>query len=318
MQPINRKPIETPENNFYGVDVNNRMAVEQEFTKLQGQHRMVTIVVIVLLLVIGFFIFDFIRVYSLGGRPIFAIQEKVTGGTKFTGIGYEVLYCDNGERHVDMVVYKKCGNGEPTTISNLVYKKFVDYATETKMLNNSKLESLEFISVNVDGKNDKDGTDYHVNLKYTCKKDGCLKLKKEFESTDNVHLYVRLDKFNDVYDIVYFKISGPYYDSLVEIYEENLKTYLIENQKADVANLKRLELVLEENHGKYKFRGTSYADSYLVRINYTCVDNSNTCIKAFDDTDMEGDFTNLSFFGSMFLDKDGNVLLFGPKEYFSL
>ena len=52
MQPINKKPVETPENNFYGVDVNNRMAVEQEFTKLQGQHRMVTIVVIVLLLAV--------------------------------------------------------------------------------------------------------------------------------------------------------------------------------------------------------------------------------------------------------------------------
>ena len=61
MQPINKKPVETPENNFYGVDVNNRMAVEQEFTKLQGQHRMVTIVVIVLLLVIGFFIFEILR-----------------------------------------------------------------------------------------------------------------------------------------------------------------------------------------------------------------------------------------------------------------
>ena len=100
MQPINKKPMETPENKFYGIDVNNKEAVEKEFKRLKNRHRLVTIVVIITLLVLGFFVYDFIRVTELGGRPIFVISEKVEDGTKFKGIGYEVLYCNNGDRYV--------------------------------------------------------------------------------------------------------------------------------------------------------------------------------------------------------------------------
>ena len=35
MLPIDKKPVETPENNFYGVDVNNKEAVEKEFERLK-------------------------------------------------------------------------------------------------------------------------------------------------------------------------------------------------------------------------------------------------------------------------------------------
>ena len=56
----------------------------------------------------------------------------------------------------------------------------------------------------------------------------------------------------------------------------------------------------------------------LVQITYLCNDNSNTCVHALDDNDLDGEFTNLMFYGSMFLDKENNVLLFGPKEYFDL
>ena len=40
MQPIDRKPVETPENNFYGVNVNDKVAVEAEFVRLQKQHKL--------------------------------------------------------------------------------------------------------------------------------------------------------------------------------------------------------------------------------------------------------------------------------------
>ena len=76
MQPINKQPMETPANNFYGVNVNNKQAVEEEFEILRKRHKIVTIIVIISLLVVGFFIYDYIRVTELGGKPIFVIEEK--------------------------------------------------------------------------------------------------------------------------------------------------------------------------------------------------------------------------------------------------
>ena len=212
--------------------------------------------------------------------------------------------------------YKKL---EPTTISNFVYKKFVDYVVEEKMLDKKSLDELVFNEVEYDGSNDNDGGDYHINLKYTCKNDKkCFKLIKEYDNQDSINLYVRLDKYNEVYDVIYFKDSGVYYDKLVELYTTNLQTYLVENSKMDVDNVRSFKLKLIENHGKYKFRGITYSDSYLVQITYMCNDNSNTCVHAFDNNDMEGDFANLMFFGSMFVDNEGTVMMFGPKEYFDL
>lgn len=319
MQPIDRKPAETPVNNFYGVNVNDKAAVEAEYARLQKNHRIGTILVIVALLVIGFFVYDFIRVMELGGKPIFVIEEKVEGGTKFKGIGYEVLYCNNGERYAAPSVIKKCTEESIVSIDNFVYKKFVDYAVDKKMLNKNNLETLEFNYVEYDGANDENGGDYHVNLKYMCKANKkCLNLVKEYESQDDVDIYVRFNKFNEVYEIAYFKDSGTYYDQLVALYTESLKTYLVENNKMDSENIRSFELALDDNYGKYKFRGTTYSDSYLVKITYLCKDNSNKCVHAFDDTDLDGDFTNLMFYGSMFVDSNGKVLLFGPKEYFDL
>ena len=319
MQPINKQPMETPENKFYGVDVNNKQAVEQEFERLRKRHKLVTVIVIVCLLVIGFFIYDYIRVTELGGKPIFVIEEKVEEGTKFKGLGYEVLYCNNGERYVGPAVFKKCTDEGTVTVDNFVYKKFVDYAVETKMLDKANLDTLEFNLVEYDGSNEEDGGDYHINLKYSCKNDKkCLNLVKEYDNQDNINLYLRLNKFNEVYEIAYFKNSGKYYDSLVELYTNNLKTYLIENGKYDEANVRSFEIELDDNYGMYKFRGTTYSDSYLIKVKYMCLDNGNTCVHALDDNDLDGDFTNLMFYGSMFLDSEGKVLLFGPKEYFDL
>lgn len=319
MQPINKQPMETPENKFYGVDVNNKQAVEQEFERLRKRHKLVTVIVIVCLLVLGFFIYDYIRVTELGGKPIFVIEEKVEEGTKFKGLGYEVLYCNNGERYVGPAVFKKCTDEGTVTVDNFVYKKFVDYAVETKMLDKANLDTLEFNLVEYDGSNEEEGGDYHINLKYSCKNDKkCLNLVKEYDNQDNINLYLRLNKFNEVYEIAYFKNSGKYYDSLVELYTNNLKTYLIENAKYDEANVRSFEIELDDNYGMYKFRGTTYSDSYLIKVKYMCLDNGNTCVHALDDNDLDGDFTNLMFYGSMFLDSEGKVLLFGPKEYFDL
>ena len=77
MLPIDRQPTETPENKFYGVDVNNREAVEKEFERLKKQHRTVTIVVIIALLVLGFLIFDFIRVTEFDGKPFQPLNKKL-------------------------------------------------------------------------------------------------------------------------------------------------------------------------------------------------------------------------------------------------
>lgn len=84
------------------------------------------------------------------------------------------------------------------------------------------------------------------------------------------------------------------------------------------ANVNKFKLGLFSNNGKYKFRGNTYADSYLIEINYLCNDNSNTCVKPFDKKDYEGDYANLQFFASMFLNEDNEVVLVGNREYLDI
>ena len=320
MKIIDKKPMETPENVFYGVDVNNKAAVEKEFLRLKKRHRTVTIVAVVALLILGVIVLDFCRVNFYEAKPIFATEESVERGTLFSGIGYKVLYCNNGERYVGSVIYKTCAEQDEVKFTNLIYERLVDYAVENKLLDESKVEEFNVISYIVDEENDEGNSDYFVNISYTCK-DGsvtCFKTKKEFYDTTNVNLYVRLNKYNEIYEIVYFKNSGVYYESLVEKYTEELKTYLIENEMMDEANLRDFKLKFVDNNGKYKFRGTTYADSYLIQIDYLCLDDSNTCIEAIDKKDTEGDYANLSFLASMFLDAEGNIVLVGPEEYLDL
>ena len=320
MKIIDKKPMETPENVFYGIDVNNKVAVEKEFYRLKKQHRNVTIVVIVALLILGIFVFDFFRVNYFDAKPILAIEKKVKKGTLFTGLGYNVLYCKNGERYVGSVLYKTCEEPDMIEFSNLIYEKVVDYAVDKKILDKSNLKEFNFVTLTFDENNDKGGSDYLVNITYQCKNDSvtCFKTKKEFFSTENVNLYIRINKYNEVYDIIPFKTTGAYYKSLVESFTESAKLYLIENEKLDEVNLRSFKIKLTENYGKMKFRGTVYADSYLIEINYMCVDNGNECVKAVDKKDYEGDYSNLVFYASMFIDEEGNVSLIGPREYFDL
>lgn len=320
MNIIDKKPQEQQENYFYGVNVNDKEAVQKEFERLQQQHKKVTIVVVVALVILGIIFFDFARVNFIGGKPIFAISSKVENGTLFSGLGYKVLYCDNGERIVGSVLYQTCDEVDEKTFSNVVYKELLDYGYENKILIRDDLKTFTINSVTFDEKNAEGGSDYLVNIKYECK-DGtgnCFKTSKEFSDYNNVNLYVAFNKYNEVYNVFHFKSSGVYTEQLTATLVENMKKYMIDNTKLTVDNLRSFTIKLVENHGKYKFRGNEYYDSYLVEVNYMCNDGTNTCVVPFDNQDQEGDFANLSFYTSVFVDVDNNVVLMGPKEYFDL
>lgn len=320
MRIIDKKPMETSENIFYGVDVNDKKAVEREFLRLKKKHRNVTIVVLIAMMILGIIVFDFCRVNFFDARPIFAIEKKVEKGTLFKGIGYNVLYCSNGEKYLGSVLYKTCEEPDMIEFSNLLYEKVVNYAVEEKIMDKSKLKEFNIKSVVFDEENKEGGSDYLANMSYSCKNDKttCFKFKKEYYDTENINAYIRINKYNEVYDIIPFKTTGAYYDTLVETYTEKVKTYLIDNEKLDAENLRSFSLAFRENYGKYNFRGTLYADSYLVEINYMCLDNGNECVHAVDKKDYEGDYSNLIFFASMFVDENGDVKLIGPREYLDL
>ena len=133
MKIVDKKVDEIPENKFYGVDVNNKQAVEQEFLRLKKQHKTVTIVVIVALLILGIIFFDFCRVNFMDAKPIFAVEEKVERGTLFSGLGYKVLYCNNGDRYVGSVLYKTCVEQDEVEFTNLIYEKLVNYLKDEKL-----------------------------------------------------------------------------------------------------------------------------------------------------------------------------------------
>lgn len=320
MKIIDKKPMETPENIFYGVDVNNKASVEKEFLRLKKRHRRITIAVVIILLILSVFVLDFCRVNFFEAKPVFAIEKSVEEGTLFSGIGYKVLYCKNGERYVGSVLYKTCTEETEIDFTNYVYEKLVDYARENKLLDESKLTDFNVVSYIVDGDNDEGGSDYLVNLSYSCKNDSvtCFKTDKEYYDTNNVNLYIKINKYNEVYGIEYFKDTGVYYEYLVQQYTEKLKEYLINNEKLEEDNLRSFSIKLIDNNGKYKFRGITYADSYLIQVDYLCLDDGNTCVNAIDKKDNEGDFANLTFLASMFLDSEGNIALVGPREYLEL
>lgn len=320
MRIIDKKPSETPDNIFYGVNVNNKEDVEKEFKRLKKKHKNVTIMVIVVLCILAIISFDFLRVNYGNGKPIFAIEEKVERGTLFTGLGYKVLYCNNGNKYIGSVLYQTCSLSDEITLTNMVYEKFVNYAVSQKIIDNNKLKDINITELLIDESNSEGGTDYLITLDYTCKNnnDKCFKTKKEYDTNKNIKLYVCINKYNEVYDIKYFKMSGEYYKQLNMEYTDKVKNYLIENNKIKEENLRYFKVELTENHGRYKFRGTVYADSYLIGIDYLCKDNSSTCVEAFDKKDLEEDYANLSFYASMFVDLENEVSLVGPREYLDL
>ena len=86
MQPINKQPMETPANNFYGVNVNNKQAVEEEFERLRKRHKIVTVIVIIsllvlILLIVGALNWGLIALFS------FDLVAWAFGETGFTMLG---------------------------------------------------------------------------------------------------------------------------------------------------------------------------------------------------------------------------------------
>lgn len=320
MNPINRKPAPKTENIFYGVDANNRQAVEEEYKRLKKQHRNVTILVIVVLIILGAIFFDFARVNMLGGKPIVAISKKVDNGTLFTGLGYKVLYCDDGNKYIGAELYKTCNEPDMKTFDHVVYEKIMEYGEKEKIIDKGTLTNFVINTIEFDENNPEGGSDYILDVSYTCSdsRNKCFRTPKEYNSTDNIKMYVRINKYNEVYSLLAFKDSGKYYDTIRNDYIEKVKAYFKDNELLVEDNLRSFSLSIIDTNGKYKFRGISYADSYLIKIVYNCNDNTNTCVKEFDNKDNEGDYANLSFFASMFLDENNNVMLVGPREYLDI
>ena len=208
--------------------------------RLRKKHRNITIITVILLAITGVFIVDFCRVNFFDAKPILAIPKKVEKGTLFTGLGYEVLYCTNGDKYIGSVQFQTCGNTTGVDTTNFVYEQLMNYAREEKLLDEKKLDHLTINSVTLDGTNKQKGADYFVNLSYQCKNDSvtCFKTPMEYYDINNVNLYVRFNRYNEVYDIIHFKKSGVYYDSLVTEYTENIKSYFLENEMYVEVNIR--------------------------------------------------------------------------------
>ena len=315
------KPKVHDETNYYnGVDLNDKKAVKKEFAKRRATHTFFTLIFIAMFGALAVVAFDCFRVYEMEGKPIFATKKSVEGGTLYKGIGYEVLYCDNDQRYLGAVLYQSCVESEEEeTFEKVLYDSLMRYGEEKEIIDRKNLESLTINSYEFDEKNEQEGSDYLLDVSVVCKGDKkCFKTTKAFKDPNNFKLIMRIDKYTSVYDIVYFKDSGAYYESLVANYQDKVKQYMIDNGFINVDTLRKFDIRLQKNPGKTKFRDVEYSDSYLISISYLCTDQSTDCIKPFDKKDDEGDFSNYYYQASMFIGSEDEVLLVGPKEYLGL
>ncbi len=312
------KPKVHDETNYYnGVDLNDKKAVRKEFNKRRATHTFFTLIFIAIFAALGVVAFDYFRVYEMNGKPVFAVKKAVDGGSLYKGIGYEVLYCENGERYLGAVLYQSCiETEEEVSFKNVLYKSLVDYATEKEILDKDNLDSLTINSYTFDEKNEQEGSDYLLDLTVVCKNNkNCFKATKSLKDPNNFKVIMRIDKYTSVYDLVYFKTSGYYYEELVAKYQDKIKQYMIDNGLIETDKLRQFEVRLQKNPGKITYRGVDYDESFLISISYLCTDNNNTCIKAFDKKDDEGDYSNMYYQASVFIGADDEVLLVGPREY---
>ena len=313
------KPKVHDETNLYnGVDLNDKKAVRREFNKRRATHTFFTLIFLAILAGLGVVAFDYYRVYELDGKPMFATKKAVEGGTLYKGIGYEVLYCDNSERYIGAVLYQDCsGDNKDNSFKDVLYKSLVNFAEEKGILDKSNFESLTINSYEFDEKNEKEGSDYLIDVSIVCKNGKtCFETTKSFVDPYNFKLILRIDKYTSVYDIVYFKTSGAYYESLVAKYKDGIKQYLIDNGFIQVDKLRSFEVRLLSNPGKTSFKGVDYTDSFMASISYLCTDGGSTCVNAFDKKDNEGDYSNMYYQASVFINGD-DVALVGSREYLS-
>lgn len=356
MQIIQQKK-KTEKNMYYGVDLNDKKAVEREFRRRNNIHRLVTLIAVIAMAALGTVFFDFYRVNYMGGKPIFASHTKVKNGTLFEGIGYSVLYCNNGERHVGAVLYADCQTIDENsdTFKQVLSKAIIRYAEEYKLSSKGTISEVTINDYYLDEeliidnqtiedkikedaekkdslinpnrekrKHEKNASDvqyvdYYVDFGVKCKKgNNCIALAKDYNDMSHIRMVIRFDWFNDVADLLYTKNTGEHYKAMNEEYRPKVIAYLRSEGKINEDNLRSLDIRFLDTSGKTKFRGSSYADSYLIQLIYMCNDNSNTCITPYDKEDEEGDYANLSFQATMFLDAEDNIVSMGPKEYFSL
>lgn len=293
-------------NYAYGVDTNDKEAMKAEYYRLKKQHRIVTIVSVLVIGILLFFGFDFFRTNMMNQKPIIAYKEKVDFGYLYHGIGYKILYCDDGTVYKGVIEKNKCNELDNSTFDKFFYNAFMDYAKTSKIVDAKNLEKLEIIKREFDENNSRGGSDYLVDIKYSCFDGGssCFKTLKEKNDQNNIRVYVSLDSNNKVFDIVSFKDSGIYYDLIRGQFEEKVKQYKIDNGLLDEERLRSFKVKLLSNYGRYKYQDVMYADTYKIAIYYLCNDDTNTCVTG-ESVDQE----NYYFEEIMLLDEEDNIAL---------
>lgn len=301
----------------YGVDINDREAVLKEYNHIKRKHHIVGIFLSFFVILLSFYIFDFYMVNYNDRNPFLSIQQDVDGGTLYQAIGYKVLDCDNGGKYIGISNYKTCDDlvSNNKTFEEVFYDSLLAYLIKENRYDQTNILEFKLNSISLDSK-EEGSVEYFVNINYKCM-DGsnkCFKSPKDFGDKTNINLYVTLNNLNEVTDISGFKNSGKNYDELIKVFEEKIKKYMVENNLMQMDNLKSIKIKLLENYGRYTFKGTTYADAYLVQVSYLCVDNLNTCVTPF-----KGEYyENFNFEMSMFLNEENDVLLLGPSKYFDI
>lgn len=326
----NLRPVETPANIYYGVDINDKKAVKRRLTWLKFKHFFVTVLSLGILGVLGIIIFEFYRVNFLEQHPILAIKKRVDGGYLYEGLGYKSLYCDDGTKYTVYSEYTSCTDTTNTTYKEILFKAFKEYAAKNEIINESNLTNIELVSYEFDETTTNTYTDiytgdevteefthYLVQLSYACT-DGsgkCVSFGQDYNDLNDVKVILKVNKENKVEEIDTFRTTGEYYNSVKEDLVPKVKQYLIDNGYVpDEELLKYFSLEVTQNHGKYKYNGVYYANSYVVNIYFLCVDNSNTCINYSDYATTE----NLSFDISVFVDADGEIQTIGKSMAFDI
>lgn len=300
-------PNNMPPNYMYGVDINNKQAVEKQYKKLKRKHILVTILTILIMGILVFLIYDFSRVNFMDKKPLLGIKENIEGGYIYKGLGYKVMYCDNGNIYKSYLENKSCNEEEvDNSFKGIVLRQFKTYLINNKYLDVNNLKSLEIDNLIYDEDNDNDGGDYLIDVKLECNDGGhsCMKVFKETSNQNNVKLFIRLNRNNEVYEVKAFKNTGKQYDILKEDYTAKIKKYMIENNMLVEDNLRYFNVELLNNYGRYRFDNVMYEDAYTISIDYLCNDNSNTCVSRFDNS---LEYSNLSFEAAMFINELNEV-----------
>lgn len=295
-------------NMVYGVNVSDKEAVKKKMAEMRRNKAILTFISLIIIAVAGYIVYDFWNVSFNEGNPVVALKGDVDSGTKYTGIGYVYIECNDGKIYLnekdDICNPKEVD--EDRTFDDVLHDVLLAYLNESKIINDNFGE-LTINSYNQDSDNNNGGYDYFVDLTYTCDDGGhsCFKTLKDKSDKNNLQLYVSLDKTNTVYNVFTFKSRGTQYDKLKEDYKEKVKQYLIDNNKYVEDNVRYYDIKLVSNEGKSMFGTTTYEDCYVINISYMCNDNGNSCITAYED----GENNNLSFKAKMFLDEDNEVKL---------